>query len=45
MPPGVAQHVVYASDGTALTLDVDEDGGLPVIESDGTVLSLTLTEA
>ena len=38
-------HEILLRDGRIATLDVDEDGGLPVQMRDGTMVSLVLTEA
>lgn len=38
-------HEIELRDGTVVTLDVDEDDGLPVQMRDGSMVSLVLTEA
>ncbi len=38
-------YVVYDENGTAFTIAIDGDGGLPVIDEGANVFSLVLTEA
>lgn len=38
-------HEIELRDGRIVTIDEDEDGGLPVQMRDGTMVTLTLTEA
>jgi hypothetical protein len=37
-------HEILTREGQLVTLDVDDDGGLPVLTRDVVLVSLTLTE-